>query len=155
MRPDDVELPRQRPSSLHRHTNAVGGRRARLSGKRGHGRERKTHHAKHARRCHSRCRMQMPGPVGMKAANPSIFPVYICASARYDGPTRRPRRSGGQQQNRGRSDDKGGNVMMRSTLIAALVSAAPMMALAQTADELKNDEKTPGDVLTYGMGYSQ
>jgi PQQ enzyme repeat len=45
--------------------------------------------------------------------------------------------------------------MMRSTLIAALVSAAPMMALAQTADELKNDEKTPGDVLTYGMGYSQ
>jgi len=45
--------------------------------------------------------------------------------------------------------------MMRSTVIAALVSAAPMMALAQTADELKNDEKTPGDVLTYGMGYSQ
>ena len=45
--------------------------------------------------------------------------------------------------------------MMRSTLIAALVSAAPMMALAQTADELKNDEKTPGDVLTYGMGYGQ
>ena len=46
--------------------------------------------------------------------------------------------------------------MMRSTLIAALVSAAlPMMALAQTQDELKNDEKTPGDVLTYGMGYSQ
>jgi hypothetical protein len=36
--------------------------------------------------------------------------------------------------------------MMRSTLIAALVSAAlPIMALAQTADELKNDEKTPGD----------
>src|SRR6516162_4978449 len=46
--------------------------------------------------------------------------------------------------------------MMRSTLIAALVSAAlPMMALAQTEDELKNDEKSPGDVLTYGMGYSQ
>ena len=44
--------------------------------------------------------------------------------------------------------------MMRSTLLAALVSAAlPMTALAQTADELKNDEKTPGDVLTYGMGY--
>ncbi|HKN41791.1 MAG TPA: PQQ-dependent dehydrogenase, methanol/ethanol family, partial [Sphingomicrobium sp.] len=31
----------------------------------------------------------------------------------------------------------------------------PMTALAQTADELKNDDKTPGDVLTYGMGYSQ
>src|SRR5262245_50715786 len=46
--------------------------------------------------------------------------------------------------------------MMRSTLLAALMSAAvPMLALAQTADELKNDEKTPGDVLTYGMGYAQ
>jgi len=45
--------------------------------------------------------------------------------------------------------------MLRSTLLAALVSAAvPVVALAQTADELKNDEKTPGDVLTYGMGYS-
>jgi alcohol dehydrogenase (cytochrome c) len=50
----------------------------------------------------------------------------------------------------------GGDIMMRSTLLAALVSAAiPMTALAQTADELKNDDKTPGDVLTYGMGYSQ
>jgi alcohol dehydrogenase (cytochrome c) len=46
--------------------------------------------------------------------------------------------------------------MTRSMLLAALVSAAlPMTALAQTADELKNDDKTPGDVLTYGMGYSQ
>ena len=46
--------------------------------------------------------------------------------------------------------------MMRSMLLAALMSTAlPMMALAQTADELKNDDKTPGDVLTYGMGYSQ
>ena len=45
--------------------------------------------------------------------------------------------------------------MMRSTLLAALVGAAvPMLAFAQTADELKNDEKTPGDLLTYGMGYS-
>ena len=34
-------------------------------------------------------------------------------------------------------------------------AAVPVAALAQTADELKNDEKTPGDVLTYGMGYSQ
>jgi hypothetical protein len=49
---------------------------------------------------------------------------------------------------------RGGNIMMRSTLLAVLVSVAlPTMALAQTADELKNDEKTPGDVLTYGMGY--
>jgi alcohol dehydrogenase (cytochrome c) len=46
--------------------------------------------------------------------------------------------------------------MMRSTLLAALASVAlPMMALAQTADELKNDQKTPADVLTYGMGYTQ
>jgi alcohol dehydrogenase (cytochrome c) len=44
--------------------------------------------------------------------------------------------------------------MMRATLVAALLSAAlPMLAFAQTADDLKNDEKTPGDVLTYGMGY--
>src|SRR3979490_849574 len=45
--------------------------------------------------------------------------------------------------------------MMRSTLLAALVSAAlPTMALAQSADDLKNDEKSTGDVLVYGMGYS-
>ena len=45
--------------------------------------------------------------------------------------------------------------MLRPTLLAALLSAAiPITALAQTADELKNDEKTPGDVLVYGMGYS-
>src|SRR5438128_4746159 len=46
--------------------------------------------------------------------------------------------------------------MMRSALVAALMSAAvPVLALAQSADESKNDEKTPGDVLTYGMGYGQ
>src|ERR671931_2767863 len=46
--------------------------------------------------------------------------------------------------------------MKRSTLLAALASVAfPVMALAQSADDLKNDDKTPGDVLTYGMGYSQ
>jgi alcohol dehydrogenase (cytochrome c) len=45
--------------------------------------------------------------------------------------------------------------MVRSTLLAALLSAAvPTMALAQTSDDLKNDEKTTGDVLIYGMGYS-
>jgi alcohol dehydrogenase (cytochrome c) len=45
--------------------------------------------------------------------------------------------------------------MMRSMLFAALLSTAvPFAALAQTADDLKNDEKTPGDVLVYGMGYS-
>jgi hypothetical protein len=50
---------------------------------------------------------------------------------------------------------KKGNVMMRSAPLAALMSAVlPTMAFAQTADDLKNDEKTPGDVLVYGMGYS-
>jgi alcohol dehydrogenase (cytochrome c) len=45
--------------------------------------------------------------------------------------------------------------MLRSMLFAALLSTAvPFAALAQTADDLKNDEKTPGDVLVYGMGYS-
>jgi alcohol dehydrogenase (cytochrome c) len=37
-------------------------------------------------------------------------------------------------------------------LLGAIV---PLIVLAQTADELQHDEKTPGDVLTYGMGYSQ
>jgi alcohol dehydrogenase (cytochrome c) len=45
--------------------------------------------------------------------------------------------------------------MMRSISFAVLLSAAlPIAALAQTADDLKNDVKTPGDVLVYGMGYS-
>src|SRR5215471_7274644 len=45
--------------------------------------------------------------------------------------------------------------MLRPTLLAALFGAAlPITALAQTADELKNDEKSPSDVLVYGMGYS-
>src|SRR5947209_13261731 len=51
--------------------------------------------------------------------------------------------------------DPGGNDMMRPALLAALMSAAlPVLALAQSADDLKTDEKTPADVLTYGMGYS-
>ena len=41
--------------------------------------------------------------------------------------------------------------MMRSTLLAALASAAhPMMALAQSADELKNDERHPGTCSRMG-----
>src|ERR1700730_13310578 len=48
--------------------------------------------------------------------------------------------------------------MTRTTLVSALLTtvltAVPIAALAQTADDLKNDEKTPGDVLVYGMGYS-
>jgi len=39
--------------------------------------------------------------------------------------------------------------MMRPMMFAALLSAAlPAVALAQSADELKNDDKTPGDILT-------
>jgi len=46
--------------------------------------------------------------------------------------------------------------MMRAIPLALLLSAAiPLIAHAQTADELKNDANTPGDVLTYGMGYAQ
>ena len=44
--------------------------------------------------------------------------------------------------------------MMRLLLPAVLAAMLPFAALAQTADDLKNDEKTPGDVLVYGMGYS-
>jgi len=46
--------------------------------------------------------------------------------------------------------------MIRPAVVAILMSAIfPMLVLAQTTDELKNDDKTLGDVLTYGMGYSQ
>jgi alcohol dehydrogenase (cytochrome c) len=44
----------------------------------------------------------------------------------------------------------------RTASIMAAIAFAAMFAdgaRAQTADDLKNDEKTPGDVLTYGMGY--
>lgn len=45
--------------------------------------------------------------------------------------------------------------MIRSTIFATLLSlSVPAMALAQTADDLKNDHKTTGDVLMYGMGYN-
>jgi len=48
---------------------------------------------------------------------------------------------------------------MSHALLAAAALAAGVMAsapaLAQTADDLRNDHRTPGDVLTYGMGYNQ
>ncbi|MEA2996138.1 MAG: hypothetical protein QOG74_1687 [Alphaproteobacteria bacterium] len=45
---------------------------------------------------------------------------------------------------------------MKAIAYAALLCAAlPVSALAQTADELKNADKTPHNVLTYGMSYSQ
>ncbi len=37
---------------------------------------------------------------------------------------------------------------------AALASLATAPAGAQSLDALKADAKTPGDVLTYGMGYN-
>ena len=45
---------------------------------------------------------------------------------------------------------------MKLYLAAALLSAAfPLAASAQTTQDLVNDGKAPGDVLTYGMGLSQ
>jgi alcohol dehydrogenase (cytochrome c) len=45
--------------------------------------------------------------------------------------------------------------MIRTTTLALLLSATlSVTASAQTADELKNDANTPGDVLVYGMGYA-
>ncbi len=44
--------------------------------------------------------------------------------------------------------------MIRCGLLAVLLSATTsMVALAQTAEDLKNDASTPDDVLVYGMGY--
>jgi alcohol dehydrogenase (cytochrome c) len=44
--------------------------------------------------------------------------------------------------------------MIRSGLLAAVLSATTsLVALAQTAEDLKNDANTPDDVLVYGMGY--
>jgi alcohol dehydrogenase (cytochrome c) len=45
---------------------------------------------------------------------------------------------------------------MKRIVVASLLSMSlPVMASAQTADEIKNAEKTPQNVLTYGMSYSQ
>src|SRR6516165_7590797 len=45
---------------------------------------------------------------------------------------------------------------MRLCFAAALLSAIfPLAAFAQTTQDLVNDGKVPGDVLTYGMGLSQ
>jgi hypothetical protein len=42
----------------------------------------------------------------------------------------------------------GGKVIMRATIMALLLSVTvPLIVLAQTADELQHDNKTPGDVL--------
>src|ERR1700731_3828579 len=44
---------------------------------------------------------------------------------------------------------------MKSIIYAALLSAVcPLAAFAQTADEIKNAEKTSQHVLTYGMSYN-
>ena len=38
---------------------------------------------------------------------------------------------------------------------APLIAACPIAAFARTADEIRNAEKTPQNVLTYGMSRSQ
>jgi alcohol dehydrogenase (cytochrome c) len=44
---------------------------------------------------------------------------------------------------------------MKPAVLAAVLSVAfPFAALAQTADEIKNAERTPQNVLTYGMSYN-
>lgn len=44
---------------------------------------------------------------------------------------------------------------MRAMIVAAaLATFLPVGALAQTADDLKNEAKTPQNVMIYGMGYS-
>ncbi len=45
--------------------------------------------------------------------------------------------------------------MLRAALAAALFSLAAPLACAQSQADLDNDEKTPENVLTYGMGYHQ
>lgn len=45
--------------------------------------------------------------------------------------------------------------MKHLVLTTALVAALGTSAFAQSAEELINDTATPGDVLTYGMGYGQ
>src|SRR5262249_52329725 len=99
MRPDDVELPRQRPGPLHRNTNAVGGRRARLSGKRDHGGKRKTQRAKQVQTMPYPVPDENAGPGRGDGANRRSF-GSTSAKARAMMPLpRRPRRSGEQQQN--------------------------------------------------------
>ena len=46
--------------------------------------------------------------------------------------------------------------MKTASLLGALLlcAACPASALAKSADDLKNDQQTSGDVLVYGMGYS-
>jgi alcohol dehydrogenase (cytochrome c) len=84
---------------------------------------------------------------------PMRFALFIIAVAGYDCQRREALAPIGRTA---KSRPSGGNIMMRSALVAALMSAAvPVLALAQSADDLKNDHKTPGDVLTYGMGYGQ
>ena len=43
---------------------------------------------------------------------------------------------------------------LQMTLVLTLALGSWSFARAQTLDDLKNDHATPGDVLTYGMGYA-
>ena len=87
----------------------------------------------------------------MYTGAPPYFSVYTAAGPRYSPAISGP--VGPAHNNRicGRLKAREGNVMMRSALLAALVSAAlPTMALAQSADDLKNDEKSPATSSSTG-----
>ena len=45
--------------------------------------------------------------------------------------------------------------MKTFVIVAAAVVASGLGAAAQTLDDLKNDDRNPENILTYGMGYHQ
>src|SRR5215510_2392758 len=47
------------------------------------------------------------------------------------------------------------HVRVRRWCTAALMAVASCAACAQSVDDLQRDTSTPGDVLTYGIGWSQ
>ena len=44
---------------------------------------------------------------------------------------------------------------MKRLLIVTVLAVVPVSVPAQTAQDLLKDQDTPGNVVTYGMGYSQ
>src|SRR5262249_60064856 len=95
-----------------------------------------------------------PTSTGRARRPPPSFPAY----ARSPLPTASKKLGGAAKKTAyhpRQSNSRGGYAMKRSMAFAALLSAAvPFAALAQSADDLRIDEKTPGDVLVYGMGYA-
>src|SRR5215470_4966469 len=86
----------------------------------------------------------------------SAFSCPLCRVMIPATPRQRAERCRPAVTTAGLIQDGGGTHMIRPTIAAILMSVIfPTLGLAQTTEELKNDDKTPGDVLTYGMGYSQ